>query len=238
MKLFNIVKINDAHIPFQDTDALGAAIRFAKRIQPAIVVIDEWNDFYSVSRFSRDPERRTMLQDEINEGVQWRKKLRKAVPDSRIIELESNHMKRLKKYLWSQAAELSCLDCLDLRKLFSFSDLGIEYTDFFSYRRFLFKHGNRVKKYSGYTAKNEYADEGMSGASGHTHRLGQHYRTKRGGRYTWIECGCTCDLQPEYMEGKIVDWQHGIGIVRFVGDTYHYVAHPLPIIDGEVIFGD
>ncbi|MCA8938790.1 MAG: hypothetical protein KDB07_03230, partial [Planctomycetes bacterium] len=47
-----------------------------------------------------------------------------------------------------------------------------------------------------------------SGISGHTHRLGIHYRTTLAGTKFWIENGCLCNLDPDYTHGQ-PDWQHG-----------------------------
>lgn len=232
----DVLKLNDVHVPFQDETAVKAAFKFAKWLQPDIIVIDEWNDFYAISRFSKDPERISSLQDEIDEGVALRKTIRRICPDSRIIEVESNHMKRLRKYLWSNAKELASLRSLNIPALFDLPNTGIEYTDHFAYRGFMFKHGDIVRKHSGYSARAEFDREGMSGASGHTHRLSQYYNTLRGGKYVWMECGCMCNLRPEWYDG-IPNWQHGMGLVRFKGKSKHFTATPLPIIDGEVIWG-
>ena len=96
----------------------------------------------------------------------------------------------------------------------------------------MFKHGDIIRKWSSYTARGEQEKEGMSGASGHSHRLGQFYHTVRGGKYTWMECGMLCSTDQEYLEGRIADWQLGIGLVIFWGT--HYRAIPIPIIDYRI----
>lgn len=237
MKLFNIVKLNDMHVPFEDKEVVKVAFDFCKRLQPDIIVTDEWHDFYPLSRFSKDPTRLNDLQIELDMVEEYYGKLRKACPESRILMLDSNHLKRMKKYIRTKAQELACLRNLDMENLLDLGKHNIEYMDVFSCRGYLFKHGNRINKHSAYTAKNELEEEGVPGASGHSHRLGQHYKRKRGGRYTWIECGCLCDLNPEYMEGKIADWHHGLGLVQFKGNSRHFMAHTISITDNEIIWG-
>jgi len=107
----------------------------------------------------------------------------------------------------------------------------------FVYEHYLFKHGDLVRKFASYTAKGEFDKEGMSGASGHSHRLGQHYVRKRGGFYTWLESGCLCDLNPEYIEGT-ADWQQGLSLVTFRENSNHFTATLIPIVDREILWGD
>ena len=150
--------------------------------------------------------------------------------------LESNHLARLKRYLWSQAPELHGLRALRLENLLQVDKTGLEFKEIFRFNNFLFKHGDIVRKHSGYTAKAEFDKEGVSGASGHTHRLGVYYTTKRSGKYVWLECGCLCTLRPEWIRG-VPDWQHGLGLISF-GDDGHFEAKAVPIINYQILWGD
>ena len=223
-----IIKLNDAHVPYEDKRAIKKAFDACKEIQSDIIILDEWHDFYSISRFSKDPKRVLGLQDELNTVKRYLSKLRNLVTDdTRIIMLWSNHLERLRKYLWSAAPELSSLDCLKLESLLGLDGLNIEYTRIFIQNNILFKHGDICRKLSAYTARGELETERMSGCSGHTHRLGLHYKTKRDGPRWWMECGCLCDLRPEYMEGKVADWQHGYGLIEVAGNKS--TPHPLAL---------
>lgn len=237
-KRFNIVSLTDAHIPYHSEEAMKCAFEFCKNTKPDIIVFHEFNDMYTLSRFSKDPERAngSTLQAELNLVKEYLGTLREMCPESKILHLDSNHLRRLQKYLWSQAKELCGLDCLSIDSLLGLDEFNIEYMTNFIYKDIMiFKHGDIIRKYSSYTAKNELEREGMSGVSGHSHRIGQHYSTKRGGSYTWLESGCLCDLNPDYTEGCTNDWQHGIAIASFKGDTDHFFATTIPIIDGEIL---
>lgn len=229
---FNIITLSDWHIPYHDVEAINAALEFTKKIQPQILIIHEMHDFYSLSRFDKDPERIDGLQYELYHVSDYLRILRETCPDSRIILLKSNHLDRLRRYLWSHAPELAGLDALAVPALLNLDRYKIKYMDFFVYRNFVFKHGNLVSKEAGMTARRELAAEGMSGVSGHTHRLAQIYARERGGKYTWIENGCLCDLEPDWVDG-ITNWQHGLSIVSFDKDD-SYFAIPLPIINGRI----
>lgn len=230
---YNIVKLNDWHIPFHDHVAITAAFQFCQRIQPNVIVIDEVHDFYQLSRFNKDPNRKDSLQDELDTASAYMSDLRRRCPQSRIIMLQSNHLDRLRKYLWREANGLASLRSLKLEALLCLEPLGVELKNVHTERDYLWKHGDIVRKHAGYTARAEFEREGMSGASGHTHRIGAHYITRRGGEYMWMECGCLCLLDAEYIDG-IANWQQGIGLTSFEPDGNHYFATPLPIIDGAI----
>ena len=231
---FNILSLTDWHVPFHDHKALIAAFKFCETLQPQILVIHELHDFYTLSRFDKDPKRLDSLQDEIDQVGKYLELLRNMCPYSRILLLKSNHLDRLRKYLWRQAPALSSLRVLRTPTLLELSRFNVEYMDDFIYKGFLFKHGDMARKDSGLTARAEFQKEGMSGASGHTHRLAAHYRRTRGGEYVWLESGCLCRLDPEYIEGT-ADWQHGVSLVSFRNDvSKKFFATVIPIVDYEI----
>lgn len=234
---YNIVSLTDWHVPFHDPLALDAAIKFCGYIQPQVIIIHEAHDFYDLSKFDKDPLRADNLQDEIDEVKKYLWAIRKLCPKAEIYLLKSNHLARLKKYCWRQAQALSSLNVLKIEKLLELKEFGIKYADYFVHEGFLFKHGDLVRKDSGMTARAELQKEGVSGCSGHTHRLGVHYKTLRGGKYVWLESGCLCKLNPDYIDGT-ADWQQGISMVSFKPNSNHFCAQVLPIINYEILYGN
>jgi len=236
---FNVVCLTDWHVPFHDDRALQVAFSLCKHIQPSVIILHELHDFYRLSHFDQDPSRieGRELQNELDQVSVYLKKLRKCCPKSRIYLLESNHLNRLKRYLWRNARALASLRAMEIESLLNLADHHIIFRKDVIIRNFLFKHGSIVRQHSSYTAKGEFLKEGMSGASGHTHRLGQYYATLRGGSYTWLECGCLCSLEPEWISG-VPNWQHGLGLVSFKGNDDHFDARVIPIIDYEILWGN
>jgi len=233
---YRIARLCDMHVPFEDTTAVNAAFEFVTRIQPDEIILDELHDFYACSRFVKDPDRATSLQDELDAVGKHMKELRKRCPNAKITILESNHTDRLQRYLWSEAPALSKLKCLLLPKLMSLSDYEIGYKPNINHRGvFLSKHGTLIRKHSAYTAHWEFESEGMSGMSGHSHRAGEYNVTKRSGEYTWIEAGCLCSMTPEYMK-SIPNWQHAVGFILFEGNTKQFSAMSLKIINGKILW--
>jgi len=228
-----IVKLSDWHVPYHDHEALLTAMAFSKYLKPDIIIIDEPIDFYALSKFNKDPKRALNLQEEIDQTLSYFNIFRKIFPNQRIILLNSNHLVRLERYLCGKAPELYYLKALNIKNLLQLDRFKIEFKEVYVHNdMFVFKHGDYVRKHSATSAKAEFEKEGMSGASSHVHRLGEYSVTKRGGRFKWLECGCLCKLDPDYVPG-VPDWQQGIGKVDFVGK--HFLANTYNIIDGKII---
>lgn len=233
------VFIPDLHAPYFDKRAYSCALKFVRHYRPSIVfIIGDWVDFYQLSKFDKRPERIHTLQEDINSGINCLRRLREAAPKARIYYIRGNHEQRLTRFLWSKAAELSSLQCLTVPQLLHLPELNIEYVEKSSmlFHGFLVKHGNVVRTRSGYSATGELEKAGISGISGHTHRLSHVFKSHFGGTYTWAEIGCLCELESEYMEGQRADWQHGIAYGEFKRNGKRFTIHVLPIIDGELVY--
>ena len=236
MDQYTVMAMHDLHVPYHDKRAFEVALDFAVKIKPNELVCHEWFDWYQISKFSRDPARLNKLQRDLDECKEYIGETKRRLKNTKLVFLKSNHDARLQKYLWTHAKELSSLRELRVEHLLGLEDMGIPYKDNHTCRGVLWKHGDIVRKHSSYTSKGEFEREGMNGASGHTHRLGMYFVTLRGGKYVWIEGGCLCNLNPEWMEG-IANWQHGVSVFTFKGNTRHFHPAVHPIIDYEVIYG-
>jgi hypothetical protein len=232
-----VISLTDWHVPFEDKRIVELELQFCKEEQPKIIILHELHDFYDLSKFDKNPDRQGKLQEELDRVNLYLDDLREYCPKARIILLNSNHLDRLKRYLWRVAKELHGLRSLSLEKLLELKDRKIEYMEEFIYNGVIFKHGDIVRKFSSYTAKGEFEREGMSGCSGHSHRLGVYFHRVRGGEYVWIESGCGCDLDAEYIDG-IANWQHGFSVFGFDKGGKHFYPTVVPIIDYRIDWGD
>ena len=235
-KRIKVVSLTDWHVPYEDQKVVNLMIDWCRSEQPEIIVLHEVHDFYELSKFDKDPERQFNLQDEIDKVNIYMATLRKACPKSRIILLNSNHLDRLRRFLWREAPALNSLRALNLEKLLELSKFNIEFKEHFMFKGVLFKHGDLVRKFSSYTAKGEFEKENVSGSSGHTHRLGLYFHTVRGGAHVWMECGCACKLTPEYISG-IPNWQNGFGLFSFEEKGKHFYPTVIPIINHQLTWG-
>ena len=245
----------DSHGIFADPEAVACSMALMARHRPEVLVLlGDHVDFYALSRFDKDPKRMLCLQDDLDAGHAFVKAARKAAPHARILYLEGNHENRLQRWLHAKGPEVSGLverlgkgrngsrrQLLSVPYLLGLGDLGVAWVSGGSrdVGGITFKHGNLVRSKAGATAMAELEREGTSGASGHTHRICHASKTTRGGVFGWWECGCLCDLKPDYMPGQIPDWQHGVAYGSFAegsrGRFYMNVAH---IIRGKAMYGD
>jgi len=227
------IVLSDVHVPFQDKQVCGMALKFIRDQKPGIIhLLGDIADFYAVSRFDKDTSRKIDLQAELDDTVVFLQKVREAAPDSRILYSEGNHEFRLRRYLRSEARALALLRSLTLENLLSFEDLGIEYrTSDKPYRNgsLLYTHGQIVRKWSAYTAKGHFEKYGSCVIHGHTHRLGAFYHRDLDTTYGAWENGCLCDLNPEYAATP--DWQHGWSVVWTKKDFFH--VEQVAVIKGQ-----
>jgi predicted phosphodiesterase len=238
----------DTHVPHHDQRALNVVFAIAKETQPDVIVcMGDLLDCYSLSRWDKNPERKESVQDEIDLARVILAHLRVIAPHSRIIYLEGNHEDRLRRTLWNLEGAASVLAQLTNVKaaltwpaLLGLDQLGIEFVPYNQQSKhrflpkFLVTHGTVVRSKSSQSAAGEHAKYGISGASGHTHRLGVYYERDQNGDHVWVECGCTCDTDPEYAVAP--NWQQGCVFASFDNTTGAAALEPVYIKDGTAQF--
>lgn len=232
--------IPDTHCPYEDKAALHAVMEFSKEYKPdKIKLLGDWVDFYALSRFDKNPDRITSLQNELDVADYYFGMLRKYNPKADITMFEGNHELRLVKYLRKNPEMSSLRQFRSPDKMLQLDKHNIKYKSSETVHGVLFKHGNLVRKHGGYTAKGEFDDEGTSGVSGHTHRLGAHYKTDRSGQHAWYEMGHLCDEKlAEYMEGRVPNWQKGFGLMEYDENKKIWKIEQLPIINNSFIYNN
>jgi predicted phosphodiesterase len=243
----------DSHYPFHDQGAINIIKKIAVDVKPDVVVhVGDLADAWQISRFDKDPARRESLQDDIDTACAHLKEMAMVTPQAKRYFLEGNHEFRLTKVIWRMSEEQRELARLrvfqkhvDWQGILAENGVPKALWDFVPARgqarrrifpKLVVKHGSIVRKWSGATARGEWERYGTSGVSGHTHRLGLFYHRDFNGNQGWAETGCTCDLNPEYVEDP--DWQHGCLIVTFARDYKYYSFEPVYIQEGRAIWRD
>lgn len=213
--------LSDMHIPFQDDKTLKNVFDCIVDNQPKyLILLGDILDCYSISRFTKNPEKYRNLQDEINIFYKLFRELKREIPNTEIHYILGNHENRLEKLIFDNSG-LYGLKALEPKKIFKLDDLGIYYHKTkIVIDDFIYYHGDVVRKDSTYSAKAEFYDHNCnSGISGHTHRAGSYYKTyaKRVG--FWLENGCLCRLEPDYInDPDKANWQQCINIINNYGD--------------------
>jgi predicted phosphodiesterase len=99
-----IAVLSDLHIPYHDVRNLEVAIRYLEDWRPDLVVLNgDIFDCYSISRFSKHPDRRECLQDEFDIGRPWLKRIDAIETDQKkpadVYAGEGNHDYRLMRHI-------------------------------------------------------------------------------------------------------------------------------------------
>lgn len=232
--------VPDIHCPFQDNRAIGAVLEFAKYFKPnAIIFLGDLFDCKGLSRFLKEPGDEDRFQQEIDVGIELLGSFRRIAPKAIIKYLKGNHEDRLRKFLFTQGRALASLRSLKWPNLLELDSLKIDWVEsgHLMFHGILIKHGNIVRQHSGYSAKAEMDKNGISGISGHTHRLGKFYHNSFGGYKTWIEAGCLCRLDSiDWLEGQTPNWHQGIAVGFFKKGSGRFSASDLPIVNGKLLY--
>jgi predicted MPP superfamily phosphohydrolase len=231
--------LSDIHVPYHDKTAIKLATGFITLYKPDVIyLIGDIIDFYSLSKYDKDPKRLLTLQDDIDETIDVLDSIRKAAGDATPIFYRSgNHEYRLDKYLVSHP-EISQLRAMKLSSLLEFEQLNITeigYSETHILHGIQVEHGDIVRKRSGYTAGGMLDRRWSSGISGHTHRLGVHHISNMSGDHFWAENGCLCSLSPHYLIGR-PDWQQGFSMMTKIDE--HMIVEQAKIIGGKMMFRD
>jgi hypothetical protein len=204
----------DEHYPFQDEAARTVALKIVADFDPDLRIAgSDGMDFYSLSKFDKNPSRiKVDLQAEIEAWQSGQRDWIDAAPNAEALWIPGNHEDRLRRWLWAHPSFYG-LEALQWKNLLGFDALNITEApggsvDLFG--KLLVKHGSVVRKNSAYTAMAELVNEffAISTLSGHTHRGGVTYATTRNGVVQGVEGFCLCDLDPEYVVHP--NWQQGI----------------------------
>lgn len=226
-----VVIASDIHIPFQDDGAVRSFIRYCKEKQPEVVVLNgDVLDMFMLSRFTKGEGRNPLEEMTMCQG--FLDSLRKAVPNADIYYVIGNHENRLEKYVLTKAPELASLieDVFTIIKTSDYRVRGCTSVTFND--NFVCKHGTLLGNKSGLSAIKEMENAYMSGATGHTHRLCKYIARKSGRKFVWLETGCLCSLNPEYMINP--NWQVGFAQLEFKNGKL-YNSKVIEIEKGKIL---
>lgn len=229
------VAFGDSHVPYEDKKIMKIIYDFIRREKPdGVIIMGDFSDFYQLSRFAKDPNRRHTLQDDLDKAVDYLEELRNIMGRRPIYYIMGNHEQRLERNLKEKSPEYFGLRCLSLKSLLELDRLNVILVpDRLELGDLTLIHGELVRKNAGYTARAHFDKYGTTMMLGHSHRDGKFTRrTLDGNKAVW-ENYCTCSLEPEY--DSFPDWTHGFAVINFVEDTPF--VEQVPIIGGRYFYG-
>ena len=199
-------------------------------------------DFWQISKFQIDPQRKLDLQKDIDKAREYLTELKDLCPNAQITLHYGNHLDRLRKYIWNNAKEISSLKALELSLPYMLDTERLhikvikEGEGYDRRGNLCLTHGTVVSQDSAMTARRNLQKYGMSVICGHTHRLGSTYKTDLRGIIGAWENGCLCDVSLIKQWGReLANWQQGYSVIHFKDDRF--LVEQIPIIKNKILYG-
>lgn len=232
-----ILLLSDIHIPYQDNEAIEAAVEYGiKNGVDTVYLNGDTLDFFGCSFHEKDARKRPRMSEELEMGRQFLDWLRFKFPTQQIYFIPGNHCQRIERYLVVKAPELLGIDEFSLATLLRLGEKKIHWLDHKSkvyFGKLLVEHGDKMHGAGGVNpARSLLLKFKRSTICGHFHRTSQANSKIYDGdiQMAW-STGCLCELEPGYME--VNEHNHGAAIVE-VFDNGNFKVNNFQIINGKV----
>jgi predicted phosphodiesterase len=238
IKAKKLAVLSDIHIPYHSLSALGAALDFIQVEKPdAILLNGDILDFYQLSRFGKDPRKRSVAH-ELQAAREFLDVL--AQFGAKIYYKIGNHEERYQHYLMAKAPELLGMQQFELQHLLGLHDRGIE---LIGDKRIIkandlnIVHGHEFGQsiFSPVNvARGLFLRGKVSAMQGHNHAVSEHTESNMNGDIvtTW-SLGCLCELNPAYL--PINKWAHGFAIVDLSENGKDFHVRNYRIYKGKIL---
>lgn len=230
--------LSDVHIPYHNVGALTSALEHLKSVGvDGILLNGDIMDFYMLSRFDKDPRRRS-FSSELEMGRGFLKVLRNEFEGVPIYYKLGNHEIRFESYMRTKAPELLGMPEYQIDMLLRFGEHGIVLIQddrIIKAGRLSILHGHEFGRsvFSPVNpARGAYMRAKENVLVGHNHQTSSHMEKSLNGDVigAW-STGCLCEMQPSYL--RINKWNHGFAVVDIEHDgTFEVNNHT--IIKGKV----
>jgi predicted phosphodiesterase len=221
-----VLVMSDVHLPYHDVPAISAAIEFAQNEDiDAILLNGDTLDFYTLSRFIKDPKARSFAH-ELLIFQQFIEALNQAFPEAKVYIKLGNHDERYQHYLWTKAGELDGVEEFELKNIIKkrapeAEVIGDKRIIKLGALNVLHGHEFGQSIFSPVNvARGLFLRGKVSAMQGHNHQTSEHTESNMNGEITTTySVGCLCNLTPGYL--PINKWNHGFAIVDVNGQDFH-----------------
>lgn len=231
-----LLVLNDIHIPYHDSTALMAAIRYGVDHNcEAVLLNGDISDMYQLSRFMKSPTKANFKRE--REMVTEFLRLTQDT-FNHVYYKQGNHENRFEHYLMTNAPAIFDEEEHRLSELFMFEGSRVKFIDesqLVTFGKLAILHGHELK--GGGTvniARNKMLKSFSNIAFGHHHTIGESTVKDIYGDYmaAW-SIGCLCNLKPRYMPFN--QWMHGFATVEINDDDGNFRFINKKIINGNVV---
>lgn len=233
-RLKPILCVPDVHAPYHDQDAFDLMMAVARDLNPhAIVLIGDLLDCYSLSRFSKDPNRMANFDHEVEAGRRLLDEL-DSLGATEKIAIEGNHDEWLTRYVRDKAPLIeSFVD--DMPGILGLEERGwqwVAYRDDIKRGKVHYAHDvGFVGRYAAYRNIDSFQH---SIITGHTHRLAYVVEgdatgeCKLSASFGWL--GDVEKVEYRHRARSRKDWALGFGVGYEDAQTGHCFWQPVPIV--------
>jgi len=226
----------DLHIPYHDKPALITALEEGKKQGiDTIILAGDWIDFYSISRWDKDPRMRS-FPEELETYCEIMDIIRKEFMTETMYYVVGNHEDRLDRYLKVKAPELVGYKYHNFETYFEADKYNMQIIRDMRILKIAslnLIHGHELNISRGIVpARTLYLRAKQKAIMGHLHTTSDYSTKKIGGNV--VSCwsvGCLCDMRPRYAPYN--EWNHGFAIVDRHDDVNFRVQN-FKIINGKV----
>jgi predicted phosphodiesterase len=232
-----ILIISDIHCPYQDNEALEAALNFGiERKANTVLINGDLIDFYQISRFEKDIRKRG-VKFEIDCAKQILRYIRHKFPLATIIYYMGNHDHRWTKYMLNKAPELLDIPEFSIYNILGLSELQIKLID--NNRgskagKLNIRHGHEFFGSGGVLpARYFYLKAKDNILVSHVHKT-SNYATPNINKkvHGGFSIGCLSDLDPDYNPNN--EYNHGFAFLE-VEKSGDFKLDNKQIINGRVL---
>lgn len=235
----NILFIADIHAPYHDVNALTIVINYGKKHKINTVFINgDLLDFYLLSRFEKDPRKRS-VKEEFDAAKEILRILRREFPKAQIYWLAGNHDQRYSKWLMTKVYEIFDDQYYQMPERLRLNEEKINFIEedvLVKMGKLNVTHGHLLFK-GVFTPVNPsrgaFLKAKKSIIVSHLHRSSHHPEIDIDGNV--ISCwstGCLCELRPDYNP-LVSNSQHGFAHITTEKNGDYHVRN-YQIINGKI----
>lgn len=201
----NILLISDLHIPYHNISAITAALQYGQENKVNTIIINgDLIDFYQMSRFERDPRKRS-AKFEFDTTKAFLVILRETFPDAQIYWVKGNHCVRYEHWLMAKAPEVFDDPYYKLEERLKLNEERIILIDdktILKAGKLNIHHGHLFFRGFGSPispAKTVYDKAFEDTICSHVHKKTEFSKVSLSGKLiTCYTTGCLCELSPDY----------------------------------------
>jgi len=201
----NILLISDLHIPYHNISAITAALKYGQEAKVNTIIINgDLIDFYQMSRFERDPRKRS-AKFEFDSTKEFLVILRKTFKNAQIYWVKGNHDVRYEHWLMAKAPEVFDDPYYKLEERLKLNEQRIILIDdktILKAGKLNIHHGHLFFRGFGSPispAKTVYDKSFEDTICSHVHKKTEFSKVSLSGKLiTCYTTGCLCELSPDY----------------------------------------